>query len=366
MSFASSPPSNMTAQGITAPAIHATTRATSYAATHAATAGVIGTLTAPQDRHFRLSHFRLKRRLLPLLASLLLMLVSAAPLYAEAQTAIPAMDWATRPLFSPSQPAFLGQRSPQNTGRLRFPAESEEFKQQVKAQHARLTPHQQRIQRHLLRQRHTIEMIYRELDKRQLPRQLVLLPMLESTFNPLAVSPAKAAGLWQLMPATAKRFGLSVTPERDDRFDVSHSTQAALDYLTFLYRKFHQDLNLTLAAYNAGEGRVSRAQSSDKQRFSQLRLPAETVNYVHKFHALLQLVDVAELATHRPYSSHPIAGLLAPQRSTVDANETRNADETQYAEETQDTQILTTLFAKRTVINMKPISPLIPVISPDA
>lgn len=355
MSFASSPPSNMTAQGITAPAIHATTRATNYAATHAATAGVIGTLTAPQHRHFRL-----KRRLLPLLASLLLMPVSAAPLYTEAQTAIPAMDWATRPLFSPSQPAFLGQRSPQNTGRLRFPAESEEFKQQVKAQHARLTPHQQRIQRHLLRQRHTIEMIYRELDKRQLPRQLVLLPMLESTFNPLAVSPAKAAGLWQLMPATAKRFGLSVTPERDDRFDVSHSTQAALDYLTFLYRKFHQDLNLTLAAYNAGEGRVSRAQSSDKQRFSQLRLPAETVNYVHKFHALLQLVDVAELATHRPYSSHPIAGLLAPQRNTVDAHETRNA------EETQDTQILTTLFAKRTVINMKPISPLIPVVSPDA
>ena len=83
--------------------------------------------------------------------------------------------------------------------------------------------------------------------------------MLESSYNPKAVSSANAAGLWQLIPATATRFGLQVSDNEDQRFDSKASTQAALAYLAFLYKKFDKDIALTLAAYNAGEGRVARA-----------------------------------------------------------------------------------------------------------
>ncbi|WP_411060145.1 lytic transglycosylase domain-containing protein [Vibrio chagasii] len=138
--------------------------------------------------------------------------------------------------------------------------------------------------------------IFRQLAERSLPDSLVLVPMLESSYNANAVSPAKAAGLWQLMPATAERFGLTVNDRHDQRFEIESSTHAAMQYLDFLYRKFDGDINLTLAAYNAGEGRVQRAvKKAGSRQFSDLRLPKETVDYVHRFYALLVLVDVTSL-----------------------------------------------------------------------
>jgi membrane-bound lytic murein transglycosylase D len=91
-----------------------------------------------------------------------------------------------------------------------------------------------------------------------LPPELACLPLVESAFEPNAVSPAGAAGLWQLMPDTARRYGLEVSAERDERFDVPRATMAATSYLAYLYQYFG-DWPLALAAYNCGEGTMQRA-----------------------------------------------------------------------------------------------------------
>ncbi len=124
-----------------------------------------------------------------------------------------------------------------------------------------------------------------------LPASLIDIPAVESGFNPLAMSPKGAAGLWQLMPATARRFGLVISPERDDRFDPSKSTVAAASYLRSLYNEFH-NWPLVLAAYNAGENRVKRATArADQDDFwlpeVQSGLPGETRRYVRAVLALV-------------------------------------------------------------------------------
>ncbi|HKB55769.1 MAG TPA: transglycosylase SLT domain-containing protein, partial [Ramlibacter sp.] len=98
--------------------------------------------------------------------------------------------------------------------------------------------------------------IVEELERRNMPTELALLPFVESAFNPQAVSSARAAGMWQFMPATGKTFELKQNVFRDDRRDVLASTRAALDYLQKLYGMFG-DWHLALAAYNWGEGNVA-------------------------------------------------------------------------------------------------------------
>ncbi|MCK8070484.1 lytic transglycosylase domain-containing protein [Vibrio sp. 1CM23M] len=159
-----------------------------------------------------------------------------------------------------------------------------------------LKPYQNQILKKLEEFDPLVNEIFRQLAERSLPDSFVFVPMLESSYNSNAISPAKAAGLWQLMPATAERFGLTVNDRQDQRFEIEPSTHAAMQYLDFLYRKFDGDINLTLAAYNAGEGRVQRAvKKAGSRQFSDLRLPKETVDYVHRFYALLVLVDVTSL-----------------------------------------------------------------------
>lgn len=113
---------------------------------------------------------------------------------------------------------------------------------------------------------------------------LVSLVHVESGGNPRALSSKGALGLWQLMPDTARRFGLTVTPSIDHRIDPKTSTAAALQYLAELYRRFG-DWQLTLAAYNAGEGAVERAirrgNTRDFYQLARLKLlPPETREYV--------------------------------------------------------------------------------------
>ena len=114
------------------------------------------------------------------------------------------------------------------------------------------------IQRMVDRSNKYIFHIVEELERRNMPTELALLPYIESAFNPQAVSSARAAGMWQFMPATGTDFDLKQNIFRDDRRDVVASTRAALDYLQKLYSMFG-DWQLALAAYNWGEGNVGRA-----------------------------------------------------------------------------------------------------------
>ena len=136
--------------------------------------------------------------------------------------------------------------------------------------------------------------IVEELERRQMPTELALLPFIESAFNPQAVSSAKAAGMWQFMPATGIYFDLKQNAFRDDRRDVLASTRAALDYLQKLHRMFG-DWHLALAAYNWGEGSVGRAIARNKKAglgtgYLDLNMPAETRMYVPKLQAVKNIV----------------------------------------------------------------------------
>ena len=136
--------------------------------------------------------------------------------------------------------------------------------------------------------------IVEELERRNMPTELALLPFIESAFNPQAVSSAKAAGMWQFMPATGRDFDLKQNAFRDDRRDVLGSTRAALDYLQKLYNMFG-DWHLALAAYNWGEGSVSRAISRNQASglgtgYLDLKMPNETRYYVPKLQAVKNIV----------------------------------------------------------------------------
>jgi membrane-bound lytic murein transglycosylase D len=102
-----------------------------------------------------------------------------------------------------------------------------------------------------------------EVRHRGLPAELACIPLVESAFEAQAVSPAGAVGLWQLMPETARRFGLVVTNGVDERLDVRKSTAAALDYLAYLFGLF-DDWPLAIAAYNSGEGTLRGAMAKAK------------------------------------------------------------------------------------------------------
>ncbi|WP_420791550.1 lytic transglycosylase domain-containing protein [Enterovibrio qingdaonensis] len=185
----------------------------------------------------------------------------------------------------------------------------------IAAQRDILLPYQAQIQNRFDTYSPLVSHILKRLEDYALPQQFVLIPMLESSFNAEAISHANAAGLWQLIPATATRFGLIVSDTTDQRFDEFASTEAALKYLSFLYRKFEGNQTLTLAAYNAGEGRVQRAINRSKDaNYLSLRLPSETRTYIARYYALNNLIDVSSLKHlhFQPFSLF----IGTPQRTT--------------------------------------------------
>ena len=134
-----------------------------------------------------------------------------------------------------------------------------------------------------------------EVEARGLPMELALLPVVESAFNPFAYSRSHASGLWQFIPGTGKRFELTQDWWQDQRRDVLESTQAALDYLTYLHDAFDGDWMLAVASYNYGGGNVRRAIRRNQglgrdTDFFSLSLPQETRAYVPKLLALTELV----------------------------------------------------------------------------
>ncbi len=133
-----------------------------------------------------------------------------------------------------------------------------------------------------------------ELDRRGLPMELALLPIVESAYDPFAYSHGRAAGLWQMIPGTARRFGIEQNWWYDGRRDIVDSTRAALDYLEYLYDLNDGDWLNAIASYNSGEGNVLRAVRRNRDRgqptdFWHLSVPRETSSYVPK---LLALVDI--------------------------------------------------------------------------
>ena len=159
---------------------------------------------------------------------------------------------------------------------------------------------------------HFLYHVMEEVDRRKMPAEIALLPMIESAYNPQAYSRAHASGMWQFIPSTGKLYGLRQNFWYDGRRDVLAATGAALDYLEKLYALFG-DWNLALAAYNWGEGAVSRAIARNQAKglpadYESLAMPAETRNYLPKLQAVkniianpeqygIQLADVP----NRPY-----------------------------------------------------------------
>jgi len=141
--------------------------------------------------------------------------------------------------------------------------------------------------------------IITEVERRGMPTEFALLPVVESAYEPFAYSVSRAAGLWQFIPGTGVRFGLKQTWWYDGRRDVIESTRAALDYLQELHDEFNGDWLLAIAAYNVGEAAVERAiahnQSVGKPTdFWHLNLPAETRAYVPKLLAMKRMMAEPE------------------------------------------------------------------------
>jgi membrane-bound lytic murein transglycosylase D len=138
-------------------------------------------------------------------------------------------------------------------------------------------------------------LIVEEAERRGIPLELALLPVVESAYQPFAYSHGRAAGLWQFIPGTGRRYKLSQTWWYDGRRDVTASTRAAFDYLEYLHRYFDGDWLHALAAYNSGEGTVRKAIRRNKKMgkptdYWSLDLPEETEGYVPKLLAISALV----------------------------------------------------------------------------
>ena len=155
------------------------------------------------------------------------------------------------------------------------------------------------LERLAQRARPYLAYIVREVEKRALPMELALLPVVESAFRERAYSSAGASGLWQFMPSTGRRYGLEQNWWYDGRRAVVESTRAALDYLASLLREFGNDPLLAVAAYNWGEGNVRRAISRNRARGKptdvwSLRLPRETRTHVDRFVAIAEIVETPD------------------------------------------------------------------------
>ncbi len=151
-----------------------------------------------------------------------------------------------------------------------------------------------RIQQLAERSSDYLYMVVNELNRRRMPTELALLPFVESAYRNTAYSHAGAAGMWQFIPETGRRYGLKQTRSFDARLDSDKATHAAFDYLQKLHREFKGDWLLALAAYNAGENRVQREINKNRSQgkrtdYWSLDLPRETKQYVPRLLAFKEI-----------------------------------------------------------------------------
>jgi membrane-bound lytic murein transglycosylase D len=243
------------------------------------------------------------------LALAALALLAAAPLCHAMDTAsVPAIHAAsstTRPALPQSLAPLSADRADQANeyretdvwGRIRSGYAIPDLNNALVTRHAQAyASHPANLSRISGRASPYLYHVVSELEKRGMPTELALLPVIESAFNPQAMSSANAAGLWQFVPGTGKDFDLKQNMFKDERRGVIASTDAALTYLQRLYTMFG-DWPLALAAYNWGEGNVQRAikknqlagKPTDFESLAEL-MPAETRNYVPKLQAVKNVV----------------------------------------------------------------------------
>jgi peptidoglycan lytic transglycosylase D len=190
---------------------------------------------------------------------------------------------------APPEKADLWQRA-----RMRFVMEVED-RPRLDREIEWFQRNQEYIDRVSDRARLYLHHIVSEVERRNLPGELALLPIVESAYQPFAYSPARASGIWQFIPSTGRLYGLRYSWWYDGRRDVIESTRAALDYLEQLYTEFSGDWLLALAAYNSGAGNVRKAirrniRAGKPTDFWSLGLPRETRSYVPRLLAIRAIV----------------------------------------------------------------------------
>jgi membrane-bound lytic murein transglycosylase D len=177
----------------------------------------------------------------------------------------------------------------------------------VQAELGWLARHPDYVDRVFKRAQRFLPYITEEIDRRGIPLELALLPIVESGYDPFAYSHGRAAGLWQFIPGTARRYGIRQNWWYDGRRDVIDATKGALNYLTRLHELMDGDWLLAVASYNAGEGNILKAVARNKRRgkpadFWNLRLTSETSSYVPRLLAMAELVrDPAALGIKLPH-----------------------------------------------------------------
>jgi len=204
-------------------------------------------------------------------------------------TAVSPLEELTRDAGTPAAPDDLLARL-----RLGFALEFED-NLRIAAERDWYVRHPDYLERVFTRAQQYMPYIAAEIERRGLPLELVLLPIVESAYDPFAYSHGRAAGLWQMIPGTARRFGVRQNWWYDGRRDVVDSTRAALDYLQYLYELNEGDWLNAIASYNSGEGNVRKAVTGNRNTgkpddFWHLRLSRETSTYVPKLLALVEIV----------------------------------------------------------------------------
>lgn len=175
-----------------------------------------------------------------------------------------------------------------------FKMDLEHWNPRIEAQRGWFISRQPYIDRLSARASRYLYHTVKEAERRGMPTELALLPVIESSYDPAATSSAAAAGLWQFIPSTGRIYGLKQTPLYDGRRDVVESTRAAYEFIGSLYNQFGS-WELALAAYNAGPGRIQQAINRNKAAglptdYWSLKLPQETMNYVPRFLAVAQII----------------------------------------------------------------------------
>lgn len=217
------------------------------------------------------------------------------------------------------------------------------------------------IERSLAQSSEYLYLVLDEVERRGMPAEIALLPLVESGYNPAAISPGKAAGLWQFLPQTALNFGLKLTQNYDGRHDVLASTKAALDYLEHLGDMFGGDWLLALTAYNTGEGTLQRWIEQNRKQgkstdFQSLPIPPQTRRYIPRLMAMRSIIENPR--------RHGVELPAIPDRSVLDSVDVRGRLDLAEAADLADLSLAQVLRYNPAIQTRKHTAPPGPLLLP--